>query len=247
MGLLDVLAPVGIGLADKIFGGGDSGSAKQTTIQQPSARTAEGQEIWDAFMDNLLGEKVPNAPAASHPPRQFTPDPTMGVDDREFAERRFRNQQRQTTEDPGFTRRGGLQDLLGRQENWMRQPISEYQGTLTDLMNNRGVGEGLLNPLSFTIGGGSPVNITPRSNLQAIGLLSDLAGQKFQTSANYPKGWSEMKFLDYLQPLAMETEKYRYGIPSATETGNLKLPGPSFLDSLAGGFKIWDEAKELFG
>lgn len=147
------------------------------------------------------------------------------------------------TGEPG---RPGLLEKLQEQGEWLQPKLEEYKGILGDLMTNKGVGAGLLDPVSFQMGEeGSPISFIPRGNRETIGLLQNLASQRLGTDISYPKHGPDIKYLDYLKPMAMDLEKMRYGIPSSTTTGSLDLPGPGLLSQIAGGMDIGQEIANI--
>jgi hypothetical protein len=142
--------------------------------------------------------------------------------------------------------RPGLLQKLQEQGQWLQPKLEEYKGILGDLMTNQGVGAGLLDPVSFQLGEkGSPISFIPRGNRETIGLLQNLASQRLGTDINYPKNWEDLKYLDYLKPMAMDLEKMRHGIPSSTTTGSLQMPGPGLLDQISGGMSIGKEIADI--
>jgi hypothetical protein len=121
-----------------------------------------------------------------------------------------------------FLGAGGYQDVLEGQEEALRPATQDYTGYLDKLLYGEGVGKDVTTPMQFTFGGGAPVKIYSRGQLGMLDRLADIATQKYGVQQSTLPGWSKTGYLDKLWPMLMETEGFRYNIPSTYGT----LTGP---------------------
>jgi hypothetical protein len=254
----------------KSSGAGSGGTATQIIKRKPSERTAESSKMWGAFMDELFGVEAQPERTVSRqvstggggrqpsyrPPQTSTPEMPgsipwnpLGSEWRgTIAGTPWAGGTQQVTETlPAVEGKPGLRERLEEQAAWLQPKLDEYKGILSDLMGNKGIGQGLLDPISFQLGEeGSPISFVSRPGRETIGLLQQLAGQRLSTDVEYPLHWEDLKYLDYMKDLAMQQEGMRYGVPSSTTTESLQLPQASLLSQLASAAKMYPQFKGMY-
>ena len=239
-----------------------SASGSQTTEFTPAPRTSEAQDLWDMFMGKIKGgqpgywtdpvyKDVPAEPTSAEQTR--TPiyaktDPTEYPQIVGYYDAPQPSATRVLVKPSEFVATGpktpGLSDVLTGQEKYLAPLVKQYTGDIGDLMTNKGIGQGLLDRISVSLGGSSPVSFLQKRNLAAMGTLSDLAGKKLAAQASYMPGWSQLKELEFLNPIIQSLEGMRYQTPSSTSSGSL-TSSPSLMQSIGSGINIGNAIMDL--
>lgn len=177
-----------------------------------------------------------------------------------------------TLEDQGEYLRGQADKFLASLDD----ATTKYTGELDKIRGSKTEGGyGLLDPYKISFGGMGPVDFVPRRNIEQVGALSDIAANIYgvetdlasktmqgteqygalapgatsaETAAaqDYVKRQAKLAYLTNLQPLAMQFEGLRYGIPSSTQTGSLQLPGPHWTTQAANLMQLGSQGYDLY-
>jgi len=227
------ISAIGAGLG-AMSGGGGSSHASQTTTNTPAPWEADAKQLWDEFLNRWYGTPTDSeATTASGQSLEPDADSVLNRLRQNLAEKKAAEEAYVNAEQ-GITNRatGNITGITNRY-NQATQPIALKVGNFT---TNWTPGNVL-----------RAANQNYRNNISSTGLLQQLAEAQAQRQKNlaqtYTTNAADIDYIvNHLQPLAMQLESMRYGLPSQTQSAT--LPGDSLLTSIAKGLGLgkttWD-------